>query len=218
MNCLGAHGIVLTSDRDKTWIPNGQSTPWPKILLPLRLGRAPIITYGYDAYVVRKPVAAQCNASSSPIIFVAHSLGGFVCKNAVLISRNNPEAHLRRTFDHTKGIIFMGTPHKGSWMADWAQLPALALGMVKSTNKSLLKILETGDQFLESVQINFGNHLVRESRESGRRREVACFFEELSLPGVGRVVSKESATLEGYTSIRIQANHRDMIRFDSDEI
>jgi hypothetical protein len=36
-------------------------------------------------------------------------------------------------------------------MADWAKLPAAALGLVKSTNKSLLEILEMDDQFLDSI-------------------------------------------------------------------
>src|SRR5437667_5348153 len=84
----------------------------------------------------------SCDASSRPLIFVTHSLGGLVCKEAILLSRNNPEFHLRGIFDYTKGIVFMGTPHKGSWMADWTKIPATALGLVKSTNKSLLKILE----------------------------------------------------------------------------
>lgn len=228
------HG--LTGDRISTWVPNGQSAPWPTTLLPPRLAKARILTYGYDAYVVRKNVAssnrlidhatnlltdlssdrAQCNASTRPIIFVAHSLGGLICKKAILVSRNNPEPHLRRIFDRTKGIIFMGTPHKGSWMADWAQVPASALGLVKSTNKSLLETLETDDQFLESIHIDFWS-MIRELRESGRRLEVTCFFEELPMPYVGRVVSKESATLEGYTSISIHANHRDMVKFGSAE-
>jgi hypothetical protein len=72
----------------------------------------------------------------------------------------------------------------------------------------LLKILETDDQFLESI---------RELREGGRRLEVTCFFEELPLPVVGKVVSKESATLEGYNPISIRANHRDMVKFGSAE-
>jgi hypothetical protein len=37
------------------------------------------------------------------------------------------------------------------------------------------------------------------------------------LPGVGKVVSKESATLEGYSSISIHDNHRDMVRFGAAE-
>src|SRR6202043_2580574 len=145
-------------------------------------------------------------------IFVAHSLGGLVCKEAILLSRNNPEAHLRSIFDCTKGIIFMGTPHKGSWMAEWAKIPASALGLVKSTNKSLLKILGTDDQLLESIQVRFST-MIRDLRESSRRLEVTCFFEELAFPLIGKVVSKDSATLAGYNPISIHANHRDMVRF-----
>ena len=153
------HG--LTGNRDSTWTADGQSTPWPKALLPPNLTKARILTWGYDAYIVRKSVASSnrlidhvmnllndlttnrtcCNASTRPLIFVAHSLGGLICKEAILLSRNNPEPHLRAIFDHTKGIIFMGTPHKGAWMADWARIPASALGLVKSTNKVAVKSL-----------------------------------------------------------------------------
>jgi len=59
--------------------------------------------------------------------------------------------------------------------------------------------------------------MIRELREAGRCLEVTCFFEELPLPVVGKVVSKESATLEGYSSFSIHANHRDMVRFGSAE-
>lgn len=118
------------------------------------------------------------------------SLGGLVWKEVILLSRNNPEAYLLGIFDRIKGIIFMGTPHKGAWMADWAKIPASALGVVKSTTKSLLKILGTDDQFLESNQVRFWA-MIRELREGGRRLEVTCFFEELPLPALGKVVSKE---------------------------
>jgi protein SERAC1 len=229
------HG--LTGNRDSTWTAEGQSQPWPQALLGPRLNKARILTYGYDAYVVRKSVASSNrlidhstnllndlttdrassnNDSSRPIIFVAHSLGGLVCKEAILLSRNNPEVHLKTIFDCTKGIIFMGTPHTGSWIADWAKLPASALGIVKSTNKMLLKILETDDQLLESIQIAFLS-MIRDVRESNRRLEVTCFFEELPLPVVGKVVSKESATFAGYNPIRIHANHSDMVKFASAE-
>ncbi|KAH7215365.1 Alpha/Beta hydrolase protein [Fusarium oxysporum] len=226
------HG--LTGNRDSTWTAKGQSKPWPEALLPLKLTSARILTYGYDAYIVRKSVAstnglidhaknllndlstdrASSNASSRPLVFVAHSLGGLVCKEAVLLSRNNPESHLRGIFDCTKGIVFLGTPHRGSWMADWARIPASALGIVKSINKSLLKILETDDKYLQSVQDRFWS-MVREQQKAGRDLEVTCFFEELPLSGVGKVVSKDSATLESYNAISIHANHSNMAKFSS---
>lgn len=228
------HG--LTGDRDSTWTVDGQSTPWPKTLLPSKLPQARILTYGYDAYVTRKSVASSnrlidhatnllsdlttdrdcCNASSRPLIFVAHSLGGLVCKKAILLSRNNPEPHLRGIFNSIKGVIFMGTPHKGAWMADWAKIPASVLGLVKSTNVMLLDILERDNQLLESIQVDF-LAMVRQLREEGRGLEITCFFEELPMLMTGQVVSKESATLEGYTPLSIHANHRNMVKFGTTE-
>ncbi|EWZ86333.1 hypothetical protein FOWG_09910 [Fusarium oxysporum f. sp. lycopersici MN25] len=130
------HG--LTGNRDSTWTAKGQSKPWPKVFLPLKLTSTRILTYGYDAYIVRRSVAstnglidhaknllnnlstdrACSNASSRPLVFITYSLGGLVCKEAVLLSRNNPKPYLWGIFDCTKGIIFLGMPHRGSWMAD----------------------------------------------------------------------------------------------------
>ncbi|KAK3175568.1 hypothetical protein K4F52_010160 [Lecanicillium sp. MT-2017a] len=225
------HG--LTGNRDSTWTAHEQSVPWPASLLPSHLPRARLLTYGYDAYVVRGSVASRNrlldhatnlvsdltndrpgHASSRPLIFVAHSLGGLVCKEAILYSRDSPEFHLRGVFDCFSGIIFMGTPHRGSWMASWAKIPASALGLVKSMNKSLLDVLETDNELLESNQLRFWS-MVRRLREEGRQINVTCFFEELPMGAVGRVVSKESATLEGYNSMSIHANHRDMVKIGS---
>lgn len=225
------HG--LTGDGESTWTTD-DGVCWPKTLLPPKLKKARILTYGYDAYVVRKSVASsnrlidhasnlltdltadRANSPSRPIIFVTHSLGGLICKQAILQSRNHPDSHLRSIFDSTIGILFMGTPHKGSWMADWARIPASALGMFKSINKSLLGVLETNNQTLELIQTNFWS-TIRERQKAGQPPEVTCFFEELPLPGVGQVVSKASATLEGYTSISIHGNHSNMVKFASAE-
>lgn len=229
------HG--LSGNREKTWRAHGHDEPWPKTLLPSKLARARILTYGYDAYVVAKSGPASANrlidhatnllndlttdralsgASSRPLIFVVHSLGGLVCKAAILRSRNNPDHHLRGIFEHTKGIVFMGTPHRGSWMADWAKMPASALGLIKSTSLTLLDLLQRDSQLLESIQVDFWS-MIRDLRESGRSLEIMCFYEELPLRVVGKVVSKESATLEGYNSATIHANHRDMVKFGSVE-
>ncbi|EFR03975.1 SesB protein [Nannizzia gypsea CBS 118893] len=228
------HG--LTGDRDKTWTGDGQSRPWPETLLPSQLPRARILTYGYDAYVVRASVAssnrlidhatnllndlttdrARNGVVSRPLIFVAHSLGGLVCKEAILLSRNNPEPHLRGLFEYTKAIAFMGTPHGGSSLAGWVKMPVSAFGLIQTGNKALLQLLQTKDQFLESVDVSFSS-MIREVREAGRRFEVTCFFEELGKAGVGTIVSKESATLESYNSFSIHANHSDMVKFSSAE-
>lgn len=225
------HG--LSGNRDSTWTANKQPAPWPKTLLPPKLNNARILTFGYDAYVERKGTnrlidhaanllndlttdRMDCEASSRPLIFVAHSLGGLVCKEAILQSRNNPEPHLRAIFDCTNGIAFMGNPHKGSWMANWAKIPVSVFGFGGLINGWLLDILETDNQFLESIQVRFLS-MTRELREAGRCFDVTCFFEELRLTGVGKVVSKESATFDSFPAMAIHANHRDMVKFGSPE-
>lgn len=228
------HG--LTGNRDTTWTVREQAVAWPPNLLPIYLPKARLLTFGYDAYAVRKTVASASrlvdhaanlltdltnerpppDASQRRIIFVAHSSGGLVCKEAILQSRDNPEAHLRGIFDSVIGIAFMGTPHGGAWMAHWSKIPAHALGFVKSTNKSILETLETNDQLLESNQLKFWS-TVRERHQGGKQLEVTCFFETLPFPGVGIVMSRDSAVLEGYAAVGIHANHSGMVKFGSIE-
>ena len=231
------HG--LTGDRESTWTADGQPAPWPKTLLPPRLKKARILTYGYDAYIVRASVASANrlndharnllvklttnrelnHASSRALIFVAHSLGGLVCKEAILLSRNNPEPHLCDIFNCTKGVVFMGTPHKGTWMAKWASIPVSALGFVKSANKKLLEILDTKNEYLESIQSRF-IEMLRQRQQQGkgsRPLKIACFLEEMPLPVAGMVVPKESAILDGFTYATIHGNHRNMVKFATAE-
>ncbi|POR33551.1 Uncharacterized protein TPAR_06245 [Tolypocladium paradoxum] len=164
--------------------------------------------------MIEHPVK-RARAESSSL----HTALGVSCakKEAILLSRNNPEPHLRNVFSCVLGVMFMGTLHRGSWMAKWASIPASVFGFVRPTNKSILATLQTDNQLLQSIQTHFLS-MVWELRENGRRLEVACFLEELPLSRkVGEVVSRECATLEGYPSASIHANHRDMVKFDSED-
>ena len=228
------HG--LTGNRDSTWTAAGHSEPWPKTLLPAEVESARILTFGYDAYVARLGGVASHNtlsdhaknllhdlardrrknkAEERPLLFVAHSLGGLVCKQAILLSRNNPEVHLRNVFKMVRGIVFLGTPHKGAWLADWARIPANAIGIVKSTNKSLLDVLSTDNEFLRDLQDRFLKLLreLSEDPDCARQIKVTCFYEELGLSVIGKIVSKDSATFEHYDPISIHGNHETMVKF-----
>lgn len=224
------HG--LTGDRDNTWTADKQSAPWPGTLLPQRLDKARILTYGYDAYVVRRSGVAQdylgnhaanllkdltddragLDAESRPIVFVAHSLGGVVCSKAVLLSRASRQAHIRSIFECTRGIIFMGTPHRGASMANPAKVVASVLGRVTPTNTSLLDVLRPDNPLLRDVRVSFAEII----QERSCSIEVVCFCEALPLYG-SLVVSQDSATLDGCQPYTIHANHRDMVRFASAE-
>ena len=46
--------------------------------------------------------------------------------------------------------------------------------------------------------------------------EVTCFYEELGLRGFDRVVSEESATLDGFISMGVYANYMNIVKFASE--
>lgn len=225
--------MASPATRSNTWTTAAASEPWPQSWLPSRLRGTHIISYGYDAYVARASTPsnnrlldhatsllhdltadrAWRGASSRPIIFVAHGFGGLVCKQAVLLSRNNPHVHLRDVFDHVHGMAFLGTPHNGPWMADWAQISAQRFGIAESTDVSLLQALQTDKHLLEAVQLGFLS--VLRDPELASRLQVSCFFEELPMPEIGTIVTKSSATMDGHVAVSIRADHESMTKFSS---
>ncbi|KAI0183818.1 Alpha/Beta hydrolase protein, partial [Xylaria flabelliformis] len=229
------HG--LTGNRDSTWTAKGQTEPWPKTLLASELSssRARIFTYGYDAYTIRTGATAktrmtdhaidflqkvtanraQNSALDRPLIIIAHSLGGLVSKQAILKSKNSAEPHLRNLYNMTEGIMFLGTPHTGAWMAKWAKITVDVFGILKSTNPSLLDALQTRNELLHSLNQDFLTLLrtLREGPEHGKKINVICFFEAYGYPGIGQIVPKESATFAFDLPISINANHSEMVKF-----
>ena len=116
-------------------------------------------------------------------------------------------------FQSTIAIAFLGTPHGGSDLASWVTIPAKALGVLKSINTDLLSVLQINSEVLYRIQNDFLS-LVRDLREQDRSLKITCFFESLSMPHVGTIVARPSASLAGYNTISIHANHRDMVKFN----
>ena len=222
------HG--LGGDRLTSWTARGQSEPWIATLLPTEFPTARIATCGYNADILQKLAAgpkrfrdlatdilndiaadrALHNISSLPIIFVGHSLGGLVWKEVMLQSQNCPR--FRSIFDCVKGIVFMGTPHKGSWMANWVRIPAWLLGLIQPINKPLLDILRQNDPLGEYIGHNFLEMI--QKRESGNDIKLICFYEESAL-FIWMVVPRESAVIDRYPSFGSHAHHINMIKFSS---
>jgi hypothetical protein len=109
---------------------------WPRDLIPTNIQNARILTYGYDPRICCMPgsttkkntmydtawnflvelEAARRLKSSRPLLFIAHSLGGIIVKEALRRSRacKQYQSHLYSIYDFASGIIFFGTPHGGS--------------------------------------------------------------------------------------------------------
>lgn len=57
---------------------------------------------------------------------------------------------------HTKGILFAGTPHRGSNMAKWICTATRFASLVQSdTNTELISMLRRGSEGLDDIQEHF---------------------------------------------------------------
>ncbi|KAI9766019.1 MAG: hypothetical protein M1840_007026, partial [Geoglossum simile] len=227
VDIIFVHG--LTGHREKTWRVDNATDPWPQTLLPAEVPNARVLTFGYHAYVADwRGVVSQNRignhsmnlltavatyreddeTNNRPIIFVAHSLGGLVCED------QRPDRHLRKILESTRGIMFLGTPHRGSGLARWAEMLAKSIGLIKQTNPQILQVLQQDSEVLARIQESFRIMVRARNQQGFRPIEITCFFEELPLTGIGSVVPLDSAILPGYTQIGIHSNHADMTKFE----
>ncbi|KAL3440856.1 hypothetical protein BJX65DRAFT_289668 [Aspergillus insuetus] len=228
------HG--LTGDRDKTWTAPGTTTPWPESLLPATIPNARVLTFGYDAYVTdwlnvvsisrvgnhaMNLITAlatwreQDDTNERPVLFVCHSLGGIVCQDAITTSQQYPEPHMQGLAKCIAGIIFLGTPHGGSGLAQGAEKLARAINLIKQTNPNILSVLERESEVLARIQNSFHAFIRSKLVTDGKAVEITSFYEELPLPGIGLVVPLQSAIIRGYPSIGIHATHMGVTKFDT---
>lgn len=191
--------------------------------------------YGYDTKVT-KYFAGPTNTNSihshgkdllsslatfrklgSPLILIAHSLGGIVVKEMLASSSSSTDDTRQDVVASTAGVIFLGTPHRGSTdlatLGDRARNMVNALGM--KTNPALLDALRLKTNDLERAQESFSAVWSR----YGFR--VKTFQEGLGLTGLnfgpfGKKVVPDYSSLLGDVRERaetIQANHMEMCRF-----
>lgn len=130
------HG--LTGNRETIWTHENGAF-WPEQVAH-DINTARIMTFGYDADVIKIWGMADGNnlrnhgkslafavpdrrrdCRERPIIFIAYSLGGIVCEQ-VLFRCGDGDKNFEKIFRSTRGIIFMGTPHAGSDLANWGYI------------------------------------------------------------------------------------------------
>ena len=161
------------------------------------------------------------NAVKRPIVFVAHSLGGLVVKRALIHSsetRGNKTQHLRSVFVSTYGILFLGTPHKGSDLADWgSRLESICSAILPrkliDTQPQLVDALKTHNETLQNIDRQFIQLVSRFH---------IYFFHEgkpTDLKGTLRyIVNEESASpnIQDVERASIQQDHSHMCKFEDD--
>ena len=236
------HG--LNGDPCQTWTSEKSSVFWPAELLPrvVEEEKARILSYGYDANVTsftdgvsrdkihnhaEHLVASLCanrrlrKATERPIIFIAHSLGGIVVKRAIIYSseiRGNYTEHLRSISVSTYGILFLGTPHSGSDIAQWGSTlewicSAMLPKKVMDSQSQLVQALKKDNETLQNIDRHFIQIL--------HRFHIYYFHEgkPTDLKGMSRYIVDEvsaSPTVFDVERACIQQDHAHMCKFDTE--
>ena len=114
---------------------------------------------------------------------MCHSLGGLVVKQALIkaaaFKHHNRHQILGQIFSDTHGVIFFGTPHRGSSKATLGELAAtIAKISFRQPNSQLLQTLQPGSGILEDQRDQFTT--------ISDNLNIVCIKEELPT-GIGMV-------------------------------
>ncbi|KAL9008964.1 MAG: hypothetical protein Q9173_005966 [Seirophora scorigena] len=242
VDVIFVHG--LNGDPHNTWTSDVSKVFWPAQLLPSELEeeKARVLVYGYDANVTSftdgvskdkihnhaETLVADVyanrkrrKAGERPIIWVAHSLGGLVVKRALIHSseiRGVKIEHLRSVFVSTYGILFLGTPHHGSDVAQWGNrlewiCSVVLPKRVVDTQPQLIDALKTNNETLQNIDRQFAQLMTRFH---------IYFFHEgkpTNLKGTLRFIVDETSAAPTAPDVEravIEADHSRMCKFESE--
>ncbi|KAG8163153.1 hypothetical protein KVR01_007631 [Diaporthe batatas] len=236
-DCLVISG--LASHPFGSWQTHGhdKSFMWIRDELLQRLPGVRFLVYGYDttlgdskSFQLIPDLAVSLvdtvksigwsTPSAKPVLFLAHSLGGVVLKQVLVILAGGGSDEWS-ILTKTKGAIFFGVPSQGMSIPDIFEM----LG--DQPNKALVKDLSDQSNFLPRLDEQFGNisYLRRLQFFWAYETKVTPIVEKdfatgrFSRTGPGTVmVSRESATRhlcrsQPSLTVQIDENHSDMVKF-----
>ncbi|CAD6570233.1 MAG: hypothetical protein ASARMPREDX12_005007 [Alectoria sarmentosa] len=234
LDIIFVHGLGGTSRA--TWAKGRDPQYfWPKQWLPFEPGirTARILSFGYNANFAATgpaPITGiadfakdllysmkfakdehleELELGQRPIIFIVHSMGGLVVKQAYILGQNDEK--YSGIVSSINAILFLATPHRGSNLAHVLNR-ILTASVFSHSPKLYVSELRDGSQTIEALNDQF--------RHIAPRLNILSFYETLQTP-VGpkkmMVVDKSSATL-GYAdeiSRSLNADHHTVCKFDS---
>ena len=232
IDIIFVHGLGGSSQL--TWSFNDDlSNFWPKEWLPREpgLSGARIFSFGYNGFfsdrnasstlniadfardlLLRLKIHDQADASNLgkiPIIFVVHSMGGLVTKQAYILGLNDPQ--FKDIVQNWCSIVFLATPHRGNDFSNTLNR-ILTLSPFGHASTQFISELQRNSMSLQAINDQFRNHCTK--------LQLISFFETLETP-IGPkkilIVGKDSAVL-GYRdeiSAPLNTNHRTIARFET---
>src|SRR5579872_703114 len=125
-----------------------------------------------------------------PIVFVAHSLGGLLVKQMIQNGLTLGDSRWRAIAEHTKGVVFVATPHTGSDLATFMKF------LSRLVTTAAIKDLDPSQAQLRSL-----NEWYRTHAFSRFTTEVYFETKATTWKGLGVVVVDEASADPGITGV-----------------
>ncbi|UKZ51025.1 hypothetical protein TrVGV298_004780 [Trichoderma virens] len=212
---------------------------WPLKFLPHEpeIGDARIMTFGYNAkfkpgssgsstisvldfakellYDLKyatdesSPELEDLRLGHKPIIFLAHSMGGLIVKEAYMQGKDDPE--YAAIIKAISSIIFLSTPHRGTNLAE--TLNRILRVSLVAKPMQFISELTSGSQTLQKLNESF--------RHVAEKLQIISFYETRPTPIIKSatsimVLEKESSVLgyPGEISKPLDADHNGVCKYD----
>ncbi|SCN76245.1 uncharacterized protein FFB20_05208 [Fusarium fujikuroi] len=189
------------SHEEDVWKDKESGVNWVRDLLPVQIPSARVLAFQYNANVVFGPSIAGVAGQAEnlleclrmkrklnplrPIIWIAHSLGGIIVKEALVIASKRFQAYpMISTF--TYAVFFMAVPHRGSNYAGFGKIASNIVGLVTFQQKN---------SFLQSVSIDsdYNKELNSKFEPLLKLYKFYTWMEGREVPGVGLFPSSNDA-------------------------
>ncbi|KAI0814572.1 NACHT and WD domain protein [Xylaria sp. FL0064] len=228
------HGLGGTSRL--TWAKNkNPELFWPLTFLPLEpdLCLARILTFGYNANFLKSGNLStsildfakgllfdlkyakddsknDLNMGDVPLIFVVHSMGGLVVKEAYMQGQNDPE--YEAIIRAITAITFLATPHRGTNLAE--TLNRILQSALITNSKHYVAELARNSFTLQKLNEQF--------RHIAPRLDIVSFYEtqptSIGLRSARIMVLEKDSSVLGYPgeiSRALDADHHGVCKFES---
>ncbi|KAJ5211396.1 Tetratricopeptide-like helical [Penicillium cf. griseofulvum] len=230
------HGLNPSGRNDhpfQTWT-HSNGNFWPTAFLAEDIPYARIFVYGYNSNITQPQTMStasikdhantllnlldmergpQMGSVPPKVIFIGHSLGGLVIKQALLNAKEDPKYTSIRSA--TSGLVFFGTPHRGAKAVELGKIAAGVARFVSKghANNDLLDCLEKNSLFTRQMSERF-RHQLEDYR-------VVSFIEgkavQMARGAISHLVVDEESAVLGLsglreTQLKLDADHSQMCK------
>ncbi|KAI0538315.1 hypothetical protein GGR58DRAFT_501308 [Xylaria digitata] len=223
VDVFAIHGLGSNPDSAWTYRDNITEIRWLKDILPKEQGfiniRVVMVNHQTQWYantvdasfedhaemILKDIESVHKSNQHRPIIFIAHSFGGLLLKQTLLLAklRSSPVAAM------TRGILFLGVPHSGTRSAFIGSLLSCT-AYWRGSSTTLLEYMTPGSEHLMSLEKWFYNIYVN-PHSSHTLLPYICDFHELRSERFGRLVL--GPTVDHNSG---RSSHGDIVKLDTD--